>query len=79
MATFTVGLVPGDVNAYTESGLDTSVVNGLSKQRTVNMMMTSLAGVMKMTVARVDGGTFTEAADGSTQYGNVTGLTGVSA
>ena len=61
MATFNVQFVPSDVNIGTESYLDTSIVNGVSKQRTLNVTNTvNTSGVSVMHVAVVDGGSFTD-------------------
>ena len=59
MATYTVQLVPSELNIGVESYLDTSIVNGLSKQRTLNVTNTvNTSGVSVMHVAVVDGGSF---------------------
>lgn len=60
MATFTVDLTPSLVNPTTEGSLDTSVVNGLSKQRTFEVTMIA-DGANRKIVGRVaDGGTYTD-------------------
>ena len=70
--TYTLQLVPNLLNFASESGLDTSVVDGVSKQRTVNMMMTKNDGdEYKMTASVVDGGTFTDIAQ---TFADVTGI-----
>ena len=54
--TYQVNLTPGLRNLATEGGLDTSVVNGVSLQRTVNMVMTSnCVGDLKVVGSRKDG------------------------
>lgn len=61
MATYTVQLVPSELNIGVESYLDTSIVNGLSKQRTLNVTNTvNTSGVSVMHVAVVDGDSFTD-------------------
>lgn len=61
MATFNVQLVPSEVNIGTESYLDTSVSNGVSKQRTFNVTYTvNSSGVSVMHVNVADGGSFTD-------------------
>jgi hypothetical protein len=61
MASFQVKLVPDEINIGTESYLDTSISNGLSKQRTVNVTHTvNSGGVSVMHVAVADGGSFTD-------------------
>jgi len=70
--TYTLQLVPNLLNFASESGLDTSVVGGVSKQRTVNMMMTKNdTGNYKMTASVVDAGTFT---DTPQTFADVTGI-----
>jgi hypothetical protein len=54
--TYNINLTPGLRNMATEGGLDTSVVNGVSIQRTVNMTMTSnCVGDLKVVGSRRDG------------------------
>lgn len=61
MASFTVQFVPAEVNIGSESYLDTSVVNGVSKQRTLNVTNTvNTSGVSVMHVAVLDGGSFND-------------------
>ena len=61
MASFTVQFVPAEVNIGSESYLDTSVVNGVSKQRTLNVTNTvNSSGVSVMHVAVADSGSFTD-------------------
>jgi hypothetical protein len=69
MATFTVGLTPALRNLATEGSLDTAVVNGVSIQRTVNMIT---VGDDKIVVNVVDGGSFNDTTVG---LGNVLGIT----
>lgn len=62
MASFSVQFVPAEVNIGSESYLDTSVDNGVSKQRTLNVTNTvNSSGVSVMHVAVVDGGSFDDA------------------
>jgi hypothetical protein len=64
MASFQVKLVPDEINIGTESYLDTSVSNGLSKQRTVNVTYTvNSSGVSVMHVAVADGEFFDDSAE----------------
>lgn len=64
MASFQVKLVPDEINIGTESYLDTSVSNGLSKQRTVNVTNTvNDGGVSVMHVAVADGEFFDDTAE----------------
>jgi len=59
--TYQVNLTPNLRNMATEGGLDTSAVNGVSQQRTVNMVMTSnCVGDLKMVGSRKDGGSYDE-------------------
>ena len=67
MATFTVDLTPSLVNPTTEGGLDTSVVNGLSKQRTFEVTMIADEANRKIVGRIPDGGTYTD----DTSYQNV--------
>jgi hypothetical protein len=54
--TYQINLTPNLRNLATEGGLDTSVVNGVSLQRTVNMVMTSnCVGDLKVVGSRKDG------------------------
>jgi hypothetical protein len=54
--TYPVNLTPSLRNLATEGGLDTSVSNGVSLQRTVNMVMTSnCVGDLKVVGSRRDG------------------------
>jgi len=53
---YTVDLTPAFTNIATEGGLDTSVLNGVSLQRTVNMVMTmDQQGNVKVVGSRKDG------------------------
>jgi len=58
MASYTVNLTPALRNYTTEGGLDTSVLNGVSLQRTVNMVMTVDRSDRKVVGNVVDGGSF---------------------
>lgn len=56
MASYTVDLTPNLVNLSSEASLDTSVLNGLSKQRTLNAtMLVNSSNEMKM-VGRLNDG-----------------------
>jgi hypothetical protein len=69
MATYTVGLTPALRNLATEGSLDTAVVNGVSLQRTVNMITVDNN---KVVVNVVDGGSFNDTTVG---LGDVVGIT----
>jgi hypothetical protein len=57
--TYEVNLTPFLRNMATEGGLDTSVLGGVSLQRTANMVMTSnCVGDLKMVGSRRDGGSY---------------------
>lgn len=60
MADFLVKLVPYELNFSTESGLDTSIVNGVSKQRTVNVIETVTPSGRALHINQVDGSTFND-------------------
>jgi hypothetical protein len=60
MASYQVNLTPKLRNYTTEGGLDTTVVNGVSLQRTVNMVMTVDGSARKVVKQVVDGGSFTD-------------------
>lgn len=61
MANFNVQFVPDELNIGSESYLDTSIVSGVSKQRTLNVTNTvNSSGVSVMHVAVVDGGSFND-------------------
>lgn len=62
MANYLVKLTPTLRNFATEGGLDTTVVNGVSLQRTVNMVMTVDGSNRKVIGNRADGGSFNDAA-----------------
>jgi len=66
MASFQVKLVPDELNFSTEGGLDTSIVNGVSKQRTFNVIETVSGGGRKITVNVADGGYFNDTVQGLT-------------
>jgi hypothetical protein len=61
MADYLVKLVPYELNFSTESGLDTSIINGVSKQRTVNVIETVTPSGRALHMNQVDGSTFTDA------------------
>jgi len=64
MASYIVGLTPALRNYTTEGGLDTTVVNGVSLQRTVNMVLTVNGSDRKMVGNVVDGGSFDDSVQG---------------
>ena len=59
MATFTLSLTPALRNLGTEGGLDTSVMSGLSKQRT-GYVTTVVSGTVYKVNEMNDGQTFTD-------------------
>lgn len=67
MASFTVDLTPSLVTPSSEGSLDTTVVNGLSKQRTFEMTMVVNSSNGRKIVGRL--------ADGSTYNDNVVTVT----
>ena len=74
MADYLVKLVPYELNFSTESGLDTSIINGVSKQRTVNVLETVTPAGRAVHMAQVDGSTFTDAVQ---NLGDVMGIESV--
>lgn len=58
MVTYTVNLTPALRNFSTEGGLDTAVANGVSLQRSVNMVVTVDGSDRKMVVKAADGASF---------------------
>lgn len=60
MASYLVKLVPNELNFSTEGGLDTSIVDGVSKQRTVGVIETVTASGRKVVVNANDGTTFND-------------------
>ena len=74
MATFTVDLTPSLINKTTEGSLDTSVVNGFSKQRTFEMTMVKNSSGGRKIVGRIpDGGTYNDVTTYVNPYQNVAG------
>jgi hypothetical protein len=71
MASYTVNLTPALRNYTTEGGLDTTVVNGVSLQRTVNMVMTVNGNDRKVIGNRYDGESFNDTVQ---TLGDVAGL-----
>jgi hypothetical protein len=55
---YTVKLTPNEVNVDTEGSLDTSIVNGVSKQRTINCILVQNNNSQKFIVNAKDGSTF---------------------
>lgn len=74
MADYLVKLVPYELNFSTESGLDTSIINGVSKQRTVNVIETVTNSGRAVHMQQVDGSTFTDAVQ---TLGDVMGIEAV--
>ena len=64
MASYQVNLTPKLRNYTTEGGLDTTVVDGVSLQRTVNMVMTVDGSDRKVVGQVVDGGSFNDDVQG---------------
>ena len=61
MASYTVDLTPSLVTPSSEGSLDTSVVNGLSTQRTFEMTMVVSSGGDRKVVGRLaDGDTYND-------------------
>lgn len=61
MASYTVDLTPNLINLSSEASLDTSVLNGLSKQRTLNAtMLVNSSDEMKMVGRLNDGDTYND-------------------
>lgn len=58
MASYTVQLTPDMVNQFSEGGLDTSVSNGLSIQRTMENVMVVNGDDMKILYRLADGETY---------------------
>ena len=74
MASYTVNLTPDLVNPTTEASLDTTVVNGLSKQRTFEMtMVENLSGGLKIFGRIPDGGTYNDDTTYVNEYENEAG------
>lgn len=61
MADYIAKLVPDLLNFSTESGLDTSILNGVSLQRTINCLEVGLSGDRK-SVSVIDGESFSSTA-----------------
>ena len=75
MADFLVKLVPYELNFSTEGGLDTSILNGVSKQRTLNVIETvASGGGRKITVNRFDGETFNDTVQTLADVQGIVGL-----
>jgi hypothetical protein len=58
MTTFTVNLSPAGAGEGTDGGMDGSLLDGVSQQRTASMIMVTNGTARKMTGTVVDGGTF---------------------
>jgi hypothetical protein len=68
MTTYTLNLTPAQVNFASEGSMDTSVVDGVSIQRTGYIEVEN-SGDRKIAVV-VDGETFTDTMQGLTTLGN---------
>lgn len=61
MATYTLSLTPALINLGTEGSLDTSILNGVSTQRTGYVQTTVSGNLYSLKVTEVnDGGVFTD-------------------
>lgn len=60
MGNYNINLTPKFVNLTTEGGLDTSIINGKSTQRTYNLVEVLNAGNRKVINKVVDGGEFND-------------------
>ena len=79
MASFTVNLTPSLVTIATEGSLDTTVVDGLSNQRTFEMTMVKNSGNGRKIVSRIpDGGTYDDVTTYVNEYENEPGNTNFS-
>jgi len=73
MADYTVTLTPALINLASEGSLDTSVVGGVSIQRTFNAV-TIVNGTNRKVVGRLeDGDTFSDVVSNYADYPNVDG------
>ena len=73
MADYTVTLTPALINLASEGSLDTSVVDGVSIQRTFNAV-TIVNGTNRKVVGRLeDGDTFSDVVSNYADYPNVDG------
>lgn len=70
MADYAVKLTPNVVNLATEGSLDTTVVGGVSLQRTMDMVLVSNSG-LKMVSRLKDGDTFNNTIATLGDYANV--------
>ena len=71
MASYTVNLTPSLLNPTTEGSLDTTIVNGLSNQRTFEMTMVENSGGGLKIVGRIpDGGTYNDVTTYVNEYEN---------
>lgn len=69
---YTVQLTPDEVNVDTEGSLDTSVVNGVSKQRTMNSIIVKNGNSQKVVGNLKDGDTFDTRMENTTDYDFIT-------
>jgi len=72
MASYTVQLTPALVNLATEGSLDTSVVSGVSIQRTAYIETVNNTGHRKV-LELVDGENFNDTPENPTEYSNGSG------
>ena len=70
MANYVAKLVPDLFNFSTESGLDTSILNGVSLQRTINCLEVGLSGDRK-SVSVIDGEAFNSTAQTLTSVSGI--------
>ena len=73
MSTYTLALTPTLVNLGTEGSLDTSVVNGVSIQRTG--YIETVDGADRKVLELIDGEVFTDVVQTLTDYSNGAGGT----
>lgn len=77
MATYTLNLTPALINLATEGSLDTSVLGGVSLQRTGYVETVDSTGGRKVT-EMIDGESWTDVPQGPTDYGDGNGGTWIS-
>lgn len=69
---YTVKLTPDEINVDTEGSLDTSVFNGVSKQRTMNSIIVKNGNNQKVVGNLKDGDTFDTRMENTTDYDFIT-------
>ena len=77
MATYTLNLTPALINLATEGSLDTSVLDGVSLQRTGYVETVDSTGGRKVT-EMIDGESWTDVPQGPTSYDDGNGGTWIS-